>query len=192
MAKQEKPAEGEAAQQEQAAVENGSTGVRARRAIMLKEFIPHADFINKEVVGKGKGTKVILGRIFGFITSTADKVGRLPNGEESVSIVFNGQFESENYLTGEISQASSVYFPSSFSEAVKAMFIADPDLKVVEIDTDIGVEATGKTIPYTWIVINHVEGEAQTPLKRLRKVRGRPAGVPALAAPVAQKALPAS
>lgn len=170
---------------ETAAPAGESKGVRARRAIMLKEFIPNADFIAKEVVGKGKGTIVMLGRVLGFVTSTADKENTLPNGEKSASVVCSGQFETENYMTGEISAASSVYFPSSFSEAIKAMFAADPELKVVEVDTDIGLEATGKTIPYTWVVVNHIQGEAQTPLKKLRSSRGRPSNVPALAAPKA-------
>jgi hypothetical protein len=169
-----------------------SQGVRARRAIMMKEFIPHADFIAKEVVGGGKGTQRMLGRVFGFVTGVSEKHGKLPNGDPSVSIVCNGQFEMENYLTGEISSASSVYFPSSFSENIKVMFATDADLKVVEVDTDIGVEATGKTIPYTWVVVNHIEGEAVTPLKLLRNKRGRPASAPALAAPTAQKQLTAS
>lgn len=174
-----------------AAVAEGSKGVRARRAIMLKEFVPNQDFINKEVVAKGKGYQVILGRIFGFVTGIADKENTLPNGEKAKSIVCNGQFETENYLTGEVSAASSVYFPSSFSEAIKAMFAADDALKVVEVDTDIGLEATGKTIAYTWVVINHISGEAQTPLKVLRGKRSRPDNAPKLAAPAAQKQLTA-
>jgi hypothetical protein len=161
----------------------GSKGVRARRAIMMKEFVPNADFIAKECVGKGKGTQCMLGRVFGFVTGVAEKQGTLPNGDKSISIVCNGQFETENYITGEVSSASSVYFPSSFSEQIKAMFASDENLKVVEVDTDIGVEATGKTIPYTWMVVNHIEGEAVTPLKKLRAARGRPASAPALTAP---------
>ena len=167
---------------EAAPAPQASTGVRARRAIMLKEFIPApgVDWINKNVVSAGKGTKVMLGRVFGFVTGVSEKAGTLPNGEKSVSIVCNGQFETENYVYGEISSASAVYFPSSFSEQIKAMFASDPDLKVVEVDTDIGVEATGKSIPYTWVVVNHIEGEAVTPLKKLKAARGKPVGVPAL------------
>jgi hypothetical protein len=33
------------------------------------------------------------------------------------------------------------------------------------------------------VVVNHVEGAAQTPLTRLRTARGRPANAAALAAP---------
>lgn len=181
MAKETKPAEVE--QPSPAPASEGSKGVRARRAIMLKEFIPNSDYIAKEVVGKGKGTQVVLGRIFGFVTGTTEKENTLPNGDKSKSVVCNGQFETENYLTGEVSAASSVYFPSSFSEAIKGMFAADESLKVVEVDTDVGLEATGKAIPYTWVVVNHIEGEQQTPLKALRSKRGRPANAPQLAAP---------
>lgn len=181
----------EVAQEQKQQPAPASVGVRARRAIMLKEFIPNSDFIAKEVVGKGKGTQVMLGRVLGFVTGTAEKENTLPNGDKAKSIVCNGQFETENYLTGEVSAASSVYFPSAFSEAIKAMFAADEALKVVEVDTDIGLEATGKAIPYTWMVVNHIQGEAQTPLKKLRASRGRPDNVPALSSPKAQKQLTA-
>jgi len=169
----------------------GTTGVRARRAIMMREFIPSQDFVNKEVIAKGKGTLVILGRVFGFVTGVTEKAGKLPNGEPSVSIVANGQFETENYQTGEISQASSVYLPAAAAEALKAQFAADPDVKVVEIDMDVGLEATGKTIPYAWYVANHVEGKEATPLRALKARRGRPGNAIALSAPAAQAALPA-
>lgn len=174
-----------------APVAAASTGVRARRAIMMKEFIPNADFIAKECVGKGKGTLVMLGRVFGFVTGVSEKQNTLPNGDKATSIVCNGQFETESYLTGEVSSATAVYFPSSFSEAIKAMFAVDESLKMVEVDTDIGVEATGKAIPYTWAVVNHIEGADQTPLKALKAKRGRPATAPALAAPAAPKQLTA-
>lgn len=168
-----------------------SQGVRARRAIMMREFIPSQDWVNKEVIAKGKGTVAVLGRVFGFVTGVTEKAGKLPNGEPSVSIIANGQFETENYLTGEVSQASAVYFPAAFSESLKAQFAADKAVEVIQVDTDIGLEATGKTIPYSWYVCNHVEGVEQTPLRALRGKRGRPANVPALAAPAAPKQLTA-
>lgn len=172
----------------QEAAGNASTGVRSRRAIMLKEFIPSQDFINTQVVAKGKGTKVLLGRIFGFVTGVSEKTNTLPNGEKATSIVVHGQFESESYLTGEISGASTVYFPSSFAEAIKTQFAMDENLKVVQVDTDIGVEATGKPIPYTWVVVNHIEGTDQTPLRKLRAGRPRPAlAAPAPVAQIASK-----
>lgn len=162
----------------------GSTGVRSRRAFMLKQFVPEGiDWINKNVVAKGKGSQVILGRVVGFVTGTNDKENTLPDGTPSKSIVLVGQFEAEDYRTGEVSSASNVYLPMSIAEQIKSMFVTDESLKVVEIDCDIGLEATGKTIPYTWVVINHREGMDLTPLKKLRLSRKRPANALALEAP---------
>lgn len=173
------------------AAQSESAGVRSVRAFQMKTFLPNADWINKNVVAQGKGTKVLIGRIFGIVTGVSEKAGHLPNGEPSVSIVTQGVLMSESYLTGEIAEGNGAFLPGAISEKFKAMFAADEHLRSIEVDLDIGVEATGKSIPYAWVVIQHVEGEMLEPLKRLRKSRGRPAGAPALAAPTAQKQLTA-
>lgn len=161
--------------------------IRARRAMQMKQMLPNADWINTQIVAGGKGTKKLIGRIFGVVTGISEKENTLPNGEKSQSILLNGMFESESYVTGEVSEATGVYFPMAFAEKIKAMFAADADLKTVEVDTDIGLEATGKSIPYEWVVLQYVDGNAMNPLKRLRGSRGRPelaaAPVAALEAP---------
>lgn len=163
---------------------NATTGIRAQRAILLKQFVPNPDWINKNVVAHGKGHKVIVARVVGVVIGTRDKQGTLPDGTPSTSIVLEGQFESESYLDGEIAAASSIYLPESFSGAIKAMFASDDALKTVQIDLDIGLEATGKTIPYTWVIINHVEQPATNLLKQMRLGRPKPSGAVAmLAAP---------
>jgi hypothetical protein len=48
---------------------------------------------------------------------------------------------------------------------------------MVEIDCDIGVEATGKVIPYEWVVVAFREGEEMAVLKKMRASRQRPAYV---------------
>jgi hypothetical protein len=152
----------------------GKEGVRARRAFMLKHFIPNADWINQNIVSKGAGTKAIIGRVFGvcfetMVTKTTQKDGRV-----SESVALKGAFQAEDYKTGEISEATTVYLPMAYAEKVAFMFKADPELKAVEVDVDIGLEATGKTIPYEWVVIAYREGEAMAVLKRLRASRSRP------------------
>ena len=174
------------------ATEQG-TGVRAVRALKMKDFLPNADWINKNVVAHGKGTKVLIGRVFGLVTGTKDKVNTLPNGESSESILTEGVLMGESYLTGEISEGSGAFLPGAVSEKFKTMFAASPDMRTIECDLDIGLAATGKAIPYEWVVIQHVEGEQLEPLKRLRKSRSRPEGAAALiAAPAAPKQLTAS
>lgn len=149
-------------------------GIRSRRAFMLKHLIPDQDYINKEVVAKGKGTKVILGRVFGICNGYDVKTNTLPDGRPSTSIVLKGAFEAESYVTGELSDCTTVYLPAAYAERVKLVFDNTPDLKVVEIDCDLGIEATGKTIPYEWVVVAFREGEEMAILKRLRVTRKRP------------------
>lgn len=150
-------------------------GVRARRALMLKQLLPNPDWINKNIVAGGKGTRGVIGRIYGIVTSTTRKTNVLPDGTPSESVACGGVLTSESYITGEISECSVAYFPAAYSEKIEALFKSDKDLKVVEVDVDIGLEATGKTIPYEWVIIAYREGAEMAVMKRLRASRGRPA-----------------
>lgn len=159
---------------ESAAETSEPHGVRARRALMLKQLLPDHDWINKNIVAHGKGTRGLVGRIYGMATSASRKTNTLPDGSLAESISVSGVFSAESYLTGEISEASNVYFPMAYAEKLEALFISQPDIKVIEVDTDIGLEATGKTIPYEWIIIAYREGEEMAALKRLKNSRKRP------------------
>lgn len=173
-------------------------GTRARRALMLKQFLPDPDWINKNIVAGGKGTRGTIGRIYGIATGYDRKMNVLPDGSQSESIFVKGMFQSEGFITGELSEASGVYFPMAYAEKIAACF--DMGVKTVEVDCDIGLEATGKTIPYEWVVIAFREGQEMDVLRRIRGTRARPAtllvspdGKPkALAGAVEQKALPAA
>ena len=178
---------------EQAAVteapEGASEGVRARKAFMLRHFIPAADWITKNVVLPGKGTRVTLGRVYGAITGWEEKNNTLNDGKVISSICLKGSIMTESYLTGEIGASTSAYLPEVYAEKVKALFLSDANIRVVELDCDVGVEATGKSIPYEWVIIAFREGEEMDVLKRIRTSRGRPASAPPLPAPVAPAAL---
>ena len=166
---------------------------------MLKQFLPNPDWINVNVVAGGKGTKAVIGRIFGLATGYEDKQNTLPDGSIAASIFVKGVFQSESYLDGELGEASGVYFPMAYAEKIKAV-LEMGDVKTVEVDCDIGLEATGKTIPYEWVVVAFREGKEMDALKRIRGTRGRPQNVvtlpdgtaKALAAPAETKALPAA
>lgn len=148
-------------------------GVRVRRAFMLKQFLPNPDWINVNIVAKGKGTRAVVGRVFGIATGVERKVNTLPDGTPSESIVLKGTFQADGYVTGETGESSNVYLPMAYAEQVATIF-AQGEVNTVEIDCDIGIEATGKTIPYEWVVIAFREGEQMDVLKRLRNSRGRP------------------
>lgn len=162
-------------------------GVRARRTIMLKNLLPAdgVDWIMKNVVSQGKGTRATLGRIFGVCTGYSIKTNTLPDGTPSSSIVLHGDFETENYIDGEIGSGTTAYIPAAYSEKVKTVFDANAILneageeignriRTIEIDIDVGVEATGKTIPYEWVVVAFKEGAEMATLKRMRSTRARP------------------
>lgn len=164
---------------------NVGTGMKIRKAFMLRMFLPDTNWIAREVIGKGKGTTVMLGRVFGICTSVEEKMNTV--GDKVIpSISVRGIFQAENYHTGEVSESASVYLPGALAEKIASMFKADPQLKTVEIDTDIGVEATGKTIPYAWTATQWIDGDKQNPLARLRDSRKRPDNAAKLVAPAAQ------
>ena len=169
--------------------EQASVGVRARRAFMLKQFVPSPDWINVNIVAKGKGTQVTLGRIWGIATGFEDRTNTLPDGSVSASIAVTGIFQSESYLSGELGEASMVYFPMAYAEKIKAVFKSSPDIRAIEVDCDVGLEATGKTIPYEWVVIAFREGEEMAVLKKIAASRGRPKSAPALEAPKSAPAI---
>lgn len=148
-------------------------GVRARRGLTLKQLVPDQDWIMKNIVANGKGTRATVGRIFGIVTGCQRKQNDV-QGKLIDSIACVGILNSESFLTGEISQGSSVFFPMAYAEQIAALFDADPSIKVIEVDCDIGLEATGKTIPYEWVTTAFLEGKEMAILKRLRAARPRP------------------
>lgn len=165
-------------------------GVRARRAIMLKQFLPSEgiDWILKNVVAQGKGTKATLGRVFGICTGYEVRNNTLPDGTPMESIALKGAFNTESYITGELGEGTLAFIPAAYSEKVKAIFDSGErrdgegvflgnDVRMIEVDLDIGVEATGKSIPYEWVIIAYREGEEMAVLKKMRQSRARPAFV---------------
>lgn len=163
------------ATQEETAAVAATEGKRMRRAFMPR-MLADSQWILENIVVKGKGFKnPTLGRMFGVVTSHARKVNKLPDGRDAESIVLSGVFEVVNNVTGEITNAGQAYLPMAFAEQVEAAFKINPGTLAVEIDIDIGVEATGKAIPYEWMVTSHLEGEQTLFLNRLRERRVRPA-----------------
>lgn len=157
-----------------------SKGLRARKAFMLKQLVPSPDWIMKNVVAGGKGTQITVGRVYGIVTRVERKTNTLNDGKVVASIALMGAFQSESYVTDELSEAASVYLPLAYAEQVATAFENDKEMTSAEVDVDIGIEATGKTIPYEWVIIAFTEGAAVNVLRRLKGSRGRPANAPAL------------
>lgn len=158
-----------------------SSGVRARKAWAMKNFLPGNSqaWINAEVVAKGKGTHVIVGRIIGQALR-ADRKAVDWQGKQLESIALTGQFEAIP-VHSNVPQAFSVlYLPMAFALQVEQALQSE-GVRSVPLDVDIGVEATGKTIAFEWTVTSYLEGSAQRAMRRLRE--SRQTGRAALPAP---------
>jgi hypothetical protein len=145
----------------------GTEGRRVRRVLMMKQ-LASPEWIMQNVVAKGKGTHVLVGRIYGVAHTTRKNVNDV-NGRPVESIAVSGSFEAQS-KEGELLNGATVYFPMAFAETIAAAR-AQEGVSLVNVDVDIGVEATGKTIPYEWTVTAYLEGKAENAIKALRDRR---------------------
>lgn len=148
----------------------GAGGTRMRRAFMSRLMMTREQ-ITTMVLPKGIGARVHVGRFIGVATGLKEKFNTLPDGRQSRSVMLEGIFESQNELTGEVTQYTQAYLPMAFAESVEAAFKMNPDATSIQMDIDIGVEVTGKSIPYEWTVTSHIKGEASNILADLRQRR---------------------
>jgi hypothetical protein len=173
MAKAAKAAQAEAETEQAEAHTEAHSGVetggrRVRRVLMMKQFAT-PEWIMQNVVAKGKGTHILVGRIYGIASEARRKTNDV-QGRPVESIAISGEFEGQSLLDGTIHNGATVYFPMAFAERIDAALKME-GVSVVNVDIDVGVEATGKAIPYEWTVVAHIQGEAQNALKALRDRR---------------------
>lgn len=160
-----------------------SQGKRLHNVIVVRQLLPGSNeneqnrFIRENVTEKGKGFQLILGRIEG--TAARHERKEFPyQGNMLKSVVCEGKFYTESYLTGEVNDGTMVYLPNVYAEKIAEVFESDPSIDAVNIDCDIGLEATTKGTGYAWIVYAFREGEELAILRHLRKSRGRPRNAP--------------
>jgi hypothetical protein len=178
-------------------------GERVERIITTRDFLPPDDPQFAARLGvEPRGTRVLLGSLRGVVNSTERRTANW-QGKLLESVWLNGEFEAVLAGTGEIKSAPTAILPKAFGmtiEASIAALLAEmypqgaltptngglPQGVQLTIDCDIGLEATGRSIPYEWIVVYYREGKAQ---KAMRDVRARS---DARLARQVRKALPAS
>ena len=155
-------------------------GQRDGRIITTKDFLPASDPQFTARLGiEPPGTQVILGSLIGVVNSTERKT-TMWQGKELESVWLNGEFEAVSRQTGEVKAAPTAILPKAFGLTIETAIAGlkrnaldqrsgDASAELT-IDCDIGLEATGRPIPYEWIVIYYREGKAQ---KALRDARAR-------------------
>lgn len=165
-------------QQTTDAPESG-TGIRIRRAFTMKNFLPAGDvntWIAANVISKGVGAHCMVGRIYGSVSAwepreTQWKSNRPGEGEKTIkSIALSGNLQAEHAETGEIITMDMVFLPMAFASQVARALQSNPG-SAVEMDIDIGIESTGKAIPYEWTVTSYLSGRAERQLRQLRNSR---------------------
>lgn len=158
-----------------------ATGQRLRKAFMLR-MLADKGWILKNVVAAGpnndgrdehgKMIHKIIGRVFGHATGFKRKTN-IVNDKEVDSVVLTGVFEITSLLTGETMRATGIYLPMAYAEHVEHL-LKQPGTEMVVVDTDIGIEATGKAIPYEWTVSVFNSQDQIDPLAILRNRRRIP------------------
>jgi hypothetical protein len=163
-------------------VENGAVidqqGTDLSRVMVMKMFAD-VDWIRKNVVAKDAGYRINVARVFGIAIKSEEKFNM--HGQEKLrSIVLTGQFEGESLVTGEVMSATQVYLPMAYAEKVHAEFERDSTVTMIQVDLDVGIRCTGKTIPYEWTARTYIEDKGMEMLRDLRSKRRASATVKAL------------
>jgi hypothetical protein len=157
---------------------------------LIETFISPRDFASLEwchanVSSQPAGYHVVVGRIAGYATNGEERESglRLKPGEKAPPPSFwaRGQFEAVALATGEVKTAPWLILPRSAGELLKQAFAGGTNH--VLLDLEIGLQATGKAIPYRWTVRAYggASGEAQRIVAGIRARQEARAKAPRLA-----------
>jgi hypothetical protein len=167
---------------------------RLRRLITTADFLPgrSKEWAIQNVASRPRGTYIPLGLLDGMVNAierkayTATPTGGGPT-RALESIWLKGSFEATIAATGEIIRAPNCILPLALGEMIEASFRQGNER--ASLDCEIGLEATGRMIPYEWVVISYVSGEAASASRaRRQKKQARLAAMierKAIAAPTA-------
>jgi hypothetical protein len=157
--------------QEAAALAADDRGQRVGRIITTKDWANGRD-PNMIIAGSPPGTRILLGSLRGVVDSTERSIHNYKD-KPLESVWLNGEFEAVVAETGEVKAAPTAILPKAFGITIETAIAGlkrDGGDAQLTIDCDIGLEATGRPIPYEWIVIYYREGKAQ---KAMRDVTAR-------------------
>ena len=147
-------AQGDLADQWQA---GDTTGIREDSPLVMPMLLPvprgpdAVDWIMRNIVAHGRGTHLCVGRVAGH-AYRADHKENEWQGKKLEAIVLNGLFRMQSTVDPKlIYENAELYLPLNYAKKVEAelkLNKSDGADRVVTIDADIGIEATGRTIPY--------------------------------------------
>jgi hypothetical protein len=131
-----------------------NTGRMVDNAITVRDFMTKKE---AQIFGAQHepGHVLWLGQIIGTVRSAKEKMVAQPGGEMTRSVEFEGYCESFVYHADQKKSAPSVYLPHAISNELEMVLGAEQKANpaaTVSFAIEVGIEATGKTIPYAWRV----------------------------------------
>lgn len=145
----------------------------------IETFISPRSFVTQEwclqhVAAQPRGYHVPIGRIAGVATTCERVESRAPvkPGDKPMpaSVWIRGEFECAVLDTGEIKTASVLILPRAAGDLIEQAFALGGER--ILLDLELGVEATGRTIPYTYTVTAYGSRESESQ-RMVRAIRAR-------------------
>ena len=148
----------------------GDHGMRVDQALVMPALLPVAradavDWIMRNVVAHGRGTHIVVGRVVGAAFRAEWRETEW-QGKQLRSVLLTGEFRMVSTVTNLVRENSELWLPTGYAKALAAKLALYPDA-IAEFDVDIGIEATGRTIPYAWTVVSHLRQRSSERLERL-------------------------
>jgi hypothetical protein len=145
-------------------------GLRLENLISPRSFIA-AERLSAFYAGKARGADpMALGHLAGYVRGYERRESTLPvkPGEKAAapSVWLRGVFEATVYETGEIKSGSCLILPRVMGEALADALDAGETNAL--LDVELGVEATGKMIPYTYTIKSFHANRAQAAITAIR------------------------
>lgn len=139
-----------------------------KSALTVRDMISKSDAL-KLIANLEPGQGKWIGRVIGVCVGTFTKGHTLPDGKKIESIGLSGMFEIEK-PDGTRVTAAKIFMPgSAYGLEMHTLFLKSPEAMSVEVDCDIGISATGKSIPFEYVVRTHIKHDLQAELRGRRK-----------------------
>lgn len=180
---------------EEAQAANGSAPADEEaqtQGIMQNVLLTPADYLpdhdrtwpTRAIASQPQGFRLMLGTVSGVAHGSERREGEY-KGKKLMSVWLHGTFVGVVRATGELIEAVSAILPQAYALKIERQLKEGGEGARVQVDCDIGLEATGRTIPYKWVCADYGESkEREDALALARKGQAR------LARPQARIAAP--
>lgn len=148
-----------------------TTGTRIETFISPRTFVSQ-EWCLQNIASKPRGHHVTIGRIAGYAVASERRDSAMPvkPGDKPMpaSVWIKGEFEAVVLTTGELKSARWLILPRAAGELVEQAF--QDGAERAFLDLELGVEATGRSIPYAYTVTTYGgrDNEARRMVKAIR------------------------